>query len=108
MQDGSLAAATSPKAGETEMEKMRREFAELKAELAKQAGAQAGASQEAELRKEIAQLRAAAASNTPVAEHMAREALYKREPYKATLDRQRAKLEGFGNTVIDKAEPAGS
>ena len=65
MQDGSLAAASSPKAGETEMEKMRREFAELKAELAKQAGAQAGASQEAELRKEIAQLRAAAASNTP-------------------------------------------
>jgi len=48
-------------------------------------------------------LRAASSTSAPVAEHLAREALYKREPYKATLDRQRAKLAGYAAGLGDDA-----
>ena len=72
---------------ETETERLSRELAELKAELAKAAATKTTSVEDA-LRKELADLRAASSNNAPVAEHLAREALYKREPYKATLDRQ--------------------
>jgi hypothetical protein len=87
---------------ETETERLSRELAELRAELAKAAAAKTTSVEDA-LRKELADLRAASSNNAPVAEHLAREALYKREPYKATLDRQRAKLAGYAAGLGDDA-----
>jgi uncharacterized membrane protein YgcG len=93
------AATANPPSGETDLEKLRRELSELKADLLKQAPAN---KVEEELRKELADLRAATSTTSaPVAEHLAREALYKREPYKATLDRQRAKLAGYAAGLAD-------
>jgi len=88
-----VAPTASQPNGQTEMDALRLELAALKADLLKQAAATAAADAmkksavEEELRKEIALLRAASASEGPVAQHMVREALYRREPYKAVLDR---------------------
>ena len=96
MSAGPPAGTQAAPAPPTEMEKMRLEIDSLKATLLSQAAAQARPSQAEEaLRKELADLKAASSNSAPVAEHLAREALYKREPYKATLDRQRAKLAGY-------------
>jgi len=89
------------------MDALRLELAALKADLLKQAAATAAADAmkksavEEELRKEIALLRAASASEGPVAQHMVREALYRREPYKAVLDRQREKLKSYAAGLED-------
>ena len=58
---------------------------------------------------ELAALRAQAAathvptntSDSKVAEHMVREALYRREPYRAILDRNRAKLKGYAEGLAE-------
>ena len=71
-------------------EALARELAQLRAEMAKRTP-----SVEEELRREIAALRAAAGGDSSVAEHLAREAAYRREPHRAKLDRRRAKLEGY-------------
>ena len=106
MSAGPPAGTQAAPAPPTEMEKMRLEIDSLKATLLANAAAQAQArpsQAEETLRKELADLRAASSNSAPVAEHLAREALYKREPYKATLDRQRAKLAGYAAGLGDDA-----
>ena len=80
-------------------EALARELAQLRAEMAKRAPP----SVEEELRREIAALRAAAGGDSSVAEHLAREAAYRREPHRAKLDRRRAKLEGYAAGLEDNA-----
>ena len=85
MSAGPPAGTQAAPAPPTEMEKMRLEIDSLKATLLANAAAQAQArpsQAEETLRKELADLRAASSTSAPVAEHLAREALYKREPYK--------------------------
>ena len=86
----------------------------MKAEIARQASATATTKPtttalERALLDELAALRAQGATQTTstngsdskVAEHMVREALYRREPFRATLDRNRAKLKGFAEGLGD-------
>ena len=108
---------TPPPTEDTDLSTLRRELAEMKAEMARQSSAATTTKPtttalERALLDELAALRAQAATNqnsatnvsdSKVAEHMVREALYRREPFRATLDRNRAKLKGFAEGLEDNA-----
>ena len=85
---------------EPESERLKREMAELRAQIAAiTAAARASPSAvEADLRRQLADATAqiaSASSSAPVADHLAREALYRREPHRAVLQRNRARLDGY-------------
>ena len=105
-----LRAKTSPQPTTTE-KTLTTELAQLRAQAANQPTPTTTALERA-LAEEVALLRAkatsastyASVSDNKVAEHMAREAMYRREPYKATLDRNRSKLSGYAEGISDNKE----
>lgn len=108
-----LRAKTSPQPTTNEKDLLT-EVAQLRAQVTNQPVPTNTTSTALEraLADEVALLRAKATaasactsvSDNKVAEHMAREAMYRREPYKATLDRNRSKLSGYAEGLSDNKE----